>query len=52
VTEILAIYDMLRGQRGVWLILACGHWLKWAGDRPRVGHEMSCPTCAIQRSSK
>ena len=34
-----------------YLILGCGHWVKWAGSAgtkpPAVDDEMRCPNCAL-----
>lgn len=43
-SEILSVVKV-RGQRAWWLILDCGHWYKWTGDKPpKVGAEFRCPS--------
>lgn len=41
-SEILRVF----GATGKWwLILSCGHWVKWSGGKPRVADPFPCPAC-------
>ena len=32
-----------------WLILDCGHWVKWSGEYLEEGTEFRCPACSAPR---
>jgi hypothetical protein len=45
-SEILAVLHVRRSTaHWHWLILDCGHWFKWGGQRPRVGDDFPCSAC-------
>ena len=44
-STILAVVKV-RQATAWWLILDCGHWYKWTGEKPlKVNGEIRCPNC-------
>lgn len=47
-SEILEVFGETQPRRDVWwVILDCGHWVKWTGDSRSVrkGSDFPCPAC-------
>lgn len=45
--EILRVF---RSGKSAYLILACGHWIKWMSPLPpKKGTEMVCPECNLPK---
>lgn len=48
-SEVLDVFADHPGNRpGWWVILSCGHWYHWTGDKPpkQPDDNFPCPSCA------
>ena len=47
-SEILKTFEdnMILDRPTWWLILECGHWYHWTGDKAPAGPDIPCPDCA------